>query len=141
MAYVKGIEPVLPRPEVKLTDMAFAPAVRVHKDMDLVFLSGMTAWPLDVDPWNPGATTIPDDIEEQSHLMMKNIQSVLDKIGITWGHVVMMVRFSTENRGAGIAREYLGDWRPSSTTIGVTEIGIPGAKVLYDVVAAAPGRS
>ena len=59
-APVKGLFSVLPRPEV-VARTGYAPGILVSKDMDLVFMSALTAYPFNVDPWNPGEFRLPTD--------------------------------------------------------------------------------
>ena len=138
---VRGIEPILPRPEVPLKDMRYAPAIRVSSDMDLVYFSGMTAYPVEIDPWNPGDYRLPQDLDTQNRLLTENLDSMLRAAGITWQHIIMMVRYTSEDGGRNYMTEKLGDWRPCTTTLRVGDTGVPGAKVLYEVTAVAPRRA
>ncbi len=115
---------------------AFAPGLRISSDMDLLFLSGMTARPPELDAAE--AYDYPDSIEEQTRSVLENIQGVLDEAGITWREVIKIVRFYTEPGGNAIRAEYLGDWQPCSTTLGVDRLPDPGAKIMYDVTAVVP---
>ncbi len=115
---------------------AFAPGLRISSDMDLLFLSGMTARPPELDAAE--AYDYPDSIEEQARGVLENIQGVLDEAGITWREVIKIVRFYTEAGGNAIRAEYLGDWQPCSTTLGVDRLPDPGAKIMYDVTAVVP---
>ncbi len=115
---------------------AFAPGLRISSDMDLLFLSGMTARPPELDLSAPYEFS--DSIEEQTRSVLENIQGVLDEAGITWREVIKIVRFYTEAGGNAIRAEYLGDWQPCSTTLGVDRLPDPGAKIMYDVTAVVP---
>ena len=115
---------------------AFAPGLRISSDMDLLFLSGMTARPPELDVSEPYEFS--DSIEEQTRSVLENIQGVLDEAGITWREVINIVRFYTEAGGNAIRSEYLGDWQPCSTTLGVDRLPDPGAKIMYDVTAVVP---
>ena len=115
---------------------SFAAGIRVSSDMDILFLSGVTARPLDLDPEEP--YEYPDDVEQQTRMTLDNIQGVLDEAGITWTDVVKIVRFYTEAGGNAIRAEYLGDWNPCSTTLRVEQLPEPGAKIMYDVTAVVP---
>jgi enamine deaminase RidA (YjgF/YER057c/UK114 family) len=121
--------------------MAFAPAIKVSSEMDLVYFSGITAYPLEVDPWNPGAYRLPQDMDSQNRMLAENIDRMLRAAGITWQHIIMIVRYVAEQGGANYMREKLGDWRPCSTSLRVTDTGVPGAKVLYEITAVAPRRA
>ena len=115
---------------------SFAPGLRISSDMDLLFLSGMTARPPELDLSEPYEFS--DSIEEQTRSVLENIQGVLDEAGITWREVIKIVRFYTEAGGNAIRAEYLGDWQPCSTTLGVDRLPDPGAKIMYDVTAVVP---
>jgi len=115
---------------------SFAAGIRVSSDMDILFLSGVTARPLDLDPEEP--YEYPDDVEQQTRMTLDNIQGVLEEAGITWTDVIKIVRFYTEAGGNAIRAEYLGDWNPCSTTLGVDALPEPGAKIMYDVTAVVP---
>ena len=138
---VTGLEPILPRPEVALKDMRYAPAIRVSGDMDLVYFSGLTAYPVEIDPWNPGAFRLPQDMDTQNRMLTENIDRMLSAAGITWQHIILMVRYTAEDGGRNYMAEKLGDWRPCTTTLRVSDTGVPGAKVLYEVTAVAPRRA
>lgn len=126
------IQMIQPRP-LRADTTVFAPGLRITSDMDLLFLSGITARPLNLGPSEPW--DYPEDIGEQTRMMMENIQSVLDEAGITWREVIKIVKFYTERGGGAIEDEYLQGWTPCSTSLGVTGLPIPGAKVMYDVTA------
>lgn len=115
---------------------AFPPAIRVSADMGYLFLSGVTARPLDLEPDAP--FDYPDDINEQTRMMMNNIQQVLDEAGIGWRDVIKITRFYTERGGNQIVAEFLDGWNPTTTTLGVDELPMPGAKIMYDVIAVVP---
>jgi len=115
---------------------SFAAGLRISSDMDLLFLSGVTARPLDLSPED--SFEFPDDLDQQARMTLDNIQGVLDEAGITWREVIKIVRFYTETPANDIRAEYLGDWNPCSTTLGVDELPEAGAKIMYDVTAAVP---
>jgi enamine deaminase RidA (YjgF/YER057c/UK114 family) len=140
-AIINGIDPIRPRPEVALKDMAFAPGIRVSRDMDLVYFSGITAYPPDVDPWNPGSFRLPADPAARSKLATDNLDRVLKAAGITWQHIIMQVSYTAPGGGGINFREQMGDWRPCSTSLQVTDTGIPGANALYHITAVAPHRA
>ena len=115
---------------------SFAPGIRVSADMDILFLSGVTARPLDLDPAEPWE--YPEDLEEQARMALDSVQAVLDEAGIGWRDVIKIVRFYTESPANSVRAEYLGDWNPCSTTLGVERLPDPGAKIMYDVTAVVP---
>jgi enamine deaminase RidA (YjgF/YER057c/UK114 family) len=135
---VPGIEPVFHRPGVSLKDLPAAPAIRISSDVDMVYFSGVTAYPANVDPWNPGTYKLPEDAATQEKMVADNIDKVLKAAGITWQHIVLLTRVG-DVRGLTAMRERMGDWRPCRTTRAVST-GIPGAKVLCEITAVAPRR-
>ena len=137
---IAGIEPILHRTGIALRDLPAAPAIRVSSDVDLVYLSGITAYPANVDPWNPGSFTLPDDSAAQQRLVIDNVERSLKAAGIGWNNIILLAL--TGEGAAGLSlREKLGDWRPCRTTRAVAT-GIPGAKVLCEITAVAPrGRN
>jgi enamine deaminase RidA (YjgF/YER057c/UK114 family) len=135
---VPGIEPVLHRQDVTLQQLTSAPAMRVGSDVDLLYFSGMTGYPIDVDPWNPGAFKLPDDPATQEKMLTDNVDRALKAAGITWRHIILMVRTGeVAGRENGSLREKLGDWRPCRTTRTVST-GVPGAKIMCEITAVAP---
>lgn len=137
---VKGIEEIFPRPEVTNRE-AFALGAKVSRDMDLVFFSGITAYPPEVDPWNPGTFKLPADAKTQGKMATDNLDSVLKAAGITPQHILQGVTYTAE-AGAGIDfRERMGNWRPPSTALQVTDTGVPGAKMLRQLTAVAPHKA
>jgi enamine deaminase RidA (YjgF/YER057c/UK114 family) len=137
---VKGIEAVFPRPEV--TDrQAFAHAIHIQPELDVVFFSAITAYPPDVDPWRPGGFTMPADPAERGRLATENLDRLLKAGSMTWEHIVFNVNWTAAPGGAIDFRARTGDWSPCSTTLRVNDTGIPGANVLYQITAAAPHRA
>lgn len=134
-----GIEPILHRPGVALRDLPGAPAIRISGDVDMVFLSGITAYPIDVDPWNPGTFTLPDSVVSQEKMVGDNVERILKAAGLSWQHVVLLDLVG-EVTSARMMQARLGDWRPCRTTRAVGT-GIPGAKLLCEVTAVAPRRT
>ena len=136
---VTGIDPILPRPEV--TDrMAYAPAIRLPRELDLIYFSALTAYPWDVDPWNPGSFSVPADAAARSTMATGNLEQVLNTAGIGWQHIVMNVNYTTPGGGAINFRERWGTYSPCSTSLRVTDTGVPRTNVLYQLNAAAPRR-
>ena len=136
---LKGLHAVFPRPEV--TDRsAFAPAIEISGDLDLLIFSGVSAYPADIDPWNPGSFQVPQDPSARGKLAAENLDRLLNAAGATWEHIVFNVNY-TSAAGSGIdfGARY-GDWRPCSTTLRVKDTGVPGATVLYQITATAPHK-
>jgi enamine deaminase RidA (YjgF/YER057c/UK114 family) len=139
-APVKGLFSVLPRPEV-MARTGYAPAILVNRDMDLVFMSALTAYPFTVDPWNPGGFRLPADAEGRARMTTDNLERIIQAAGITWQHLIFRLSFTAP--GIGGAPEFQqrqGDWRSCSTTLRVKETGVPGVNIVYHMTAAAPRR-
>jgi enamine deaminase RidA (YjgF/YER057c/UK114 family) len=134
-----GIEPILHRSGVALRDLPAAPAIRVSSDVDLVYFSGITAYPANVDPWNPGSFALPDDNSAQQKMLTDNVDRILKAAGISWNNIVLLTVTGEAAPGMSM-RDRLGDWRPCRTTR-VVPTGIPGARVQCEITAIAPRRS
>ena len=139
-APVKGLFSVLPRPEV-VARTGYAPGILVSKDMDLVFMSALTAYPFNVNPWNPGEFKLPADAPGRAKMATDNLERIIQAAGITWQHLIFRVSFTAPGVGGGPNfQERQGDWRSCSTTLRVTDTGVPGVNTLYQMTAAAPRR-
>jgi enamine deaminase RidA (YjgF/YER057c/UK114 family) len=136
---VPGMEPVLPRRDTVLEDMPAAPAIRVSSRLDLVFFSGTTVFPSDVDPWNPGAFAAPQDVDTQEKIVIDKLDNALKAAGITWQHVVLIHRVGEAANGSYL-KQKLGAWRPCRVTR-VLSTGVPGARLMYEITAVAPRRA
>jgi enamine deaminase RidA (YjgF/YER057c/UK114 family) len=139
-APVKGLFSVLPRPEV-VARTGYAPGILVSKDMDLVFMSALTAYPFNVDPWNPGEFRLPTDAAARGKMATQNLERIIQAAGITWQHLIFRVSFTAPGGGGVPFQERQGDWRSCSTSLRVTDTGVPGVNVLYHMTAAAPRRA
>lgn len=135
---VAGIEPIFHRPGVTLKELPQAPAIRITRDVDLVYFPGVTAYPLGVDPFSPGTRKLPDDLAAQEKMVADNLDRMLKAAGLTWQHIVLMAR-TGEVRGVTAMQDRMGDWRPCRTTRAVST-GMPGAKVMVEITAVAPRR-
>ena len=136
---LKGLHAIFPRPEV--TDRsAFAPGIEISPALDLLILSGISAYPPEVDPWNAGSFRVPQDPMERSRMATANLDRILKAAGSTWEHIVFNVNYAAPGGGGiNFAAQY-GDWRPCSTSLRVTDTGVPGINVLYQVTATAPHK-
>ena len=137
---ISGIDPIFPRPEVT-GRTAFSPGIRISSDMDLVYFSGISAYPPDVDPWSPGSFRLPEDGAALSQMATDNLDRVLKAAGIGWQHIVQIVRYTAPGGGAINFNERMGDWRPCSTSLRVTETGVPGVNIVYQITAVAPRKA
>ena len=139
-APVKGLFSVLPRPEV-MARTGYAPAILVGRDMDLVFMSALTAYPFNIDPWNPGEFRLPADAEGRARMTTENLERIIQAAGMTWQHLIFRLSFTAPGVGGGPDfQQRQGDWRSCSTTLRVRDTGVPGVNVLYQMTAAAPRR-
>lgn len=138
-APVAGLASILPRPEI-VTSTGYAPAILVEPSMDLVFVSGLTVYPFDVDPWNPGSFRIPNDPAARATLTAGHLDAVVQAAGISWQHLVFRVSFTAPGGGGVDFAARQREWRSCSTTLRVKDTGVPGANVLYQMTAAAPRR-
>jgi 2-iminobutanoate/2-iminopropanoate deaminase len=136
---VPGIEPILLRPGVALKELPQAPGIRITRDVDLIYFPGVTAYPPDIDPWNPGSYRLPDDLAAQEKMVAGNIDRLLKTAGLTWRYIIVMNRVG-EVRGARWMEDRFGDWRPCRTTRAMPT-GIPGARLMVEITAVAPGTS
>lgn len=136
---IKGIDPIFPRPEVT-ERIAFAPGIKISSDWDMLYISGISPYPPEVDPWNPGTFKLPADPAARSKMATDNLDRVLTAAGATWGHIILQVTYAAPGGGGIDFRAKMGDWRPCSTSLRVTDTGIPGANVVYQITAVAPRR-
>lgn len=139
---MSDIEAIHPRPE-RAAEMPYAPAVEVREPTQILFLSGATALPLyHQHPHIPEETVLPDDIREQTRRALAGIKMVLDERGLTWRHVVKVMKFMTDMREADAMHEVLnaefGDWRPASTLLCVNNLSSPGARIELEMIAVGP---
>src|SRR5205814_1674692 len=76
----------------------------------------------------------------QTRLAMENIKLVLDEVGANWRDVVKVTKYLTDmsdfdGMHATLAT-YFGDWRPASTTLCISQLSSPGARVELDMIIA-----
>ena len=78
-------------------------------------------------------------MREQAHLTFRNIKMSLDAAGVDWGDVIKVTRYLTDMRDMdelnAVQREYLGEHTPASTTLGVSHLTTPWARLEVDIVA------
>ncbi|MDH3233281.1 MAG: RidA family protein [Alphaproteobacteria bacterium] len=123
--------------------MPYAPAVKVKGGGELIFISGATASPLyHSHPHVPEEHIHDDDIAAQTRKCMENIKLVLDHEGMGWQHIVRVEKYLTDIREAdemhAVMNEYMGDWKPSSTLLGVNNLSSPGARLELTMLAFKP---
>lgn len=131
-----------PIPE-RSEELPYSPAVVISGPVDTIYLSGMTAAPLyHSHPHIREEHFHAPDIETQVRRAMDKIKLILEKEGLTLRHIVKMTKYLTDMRdqegASNTVREYLGDWKPASTTICVHCLNQPGARIEIDVIAVRP---
>jgi 2-iminobutanoate/2-iminopropanoate deaminase len=104
-----------------------------------VFVTGQ----MPTDPAAPDAA-LPDGIAAQTDRVMRNLQIVLQGIGLDFSHVLQCRCYLTEFErdfaafNAAYQTWFAPDRRPARTTIGVTALAV-GALVEVDCLARRPG--
>jgi 2-iminobutanoate/2-iminopropanoate deaminase len=127
------IEILHPQPE-KAHLLPYAPVVRVA-DAPLHFLSAVGPLPF-------GETgELPDDIVQQTKMLMANLDAQLTALGLTWHNVVKSIQMVTDIReadsiGAVMAEHYGTAWTPAGTLIQVDALPVRGARIQLDVIVA-----
>lgn len=123
--------------------MPYAPAVVVPPGAALVVISGCHASPVyHHHPHVPEEHVLPTTMREQARRAFENVQMSLAALGLTWRHVIKVTRFLTDMREQDelneVQREFLGDHPVASTTVQVSSLVIPEARVEVEVLAAGP---
>lgn len=93
-------------------------------------------------PHIPEEHQLPGSMREQARRTFDNIKMSLDAAGIGWGHVIRITRYLTDMRDQDelneVQRGYLGEHKPASTTLGVSHLVTPLARLEIEIVAAVP---
>jgi enamine deaminase RidA (YjgF/YER057c/UK114 family) len=121
--------------------MPFVPGIRVRNVGTLLFVSGATANPLyHAHPHDPAELSPPDDIREQTRRVMDNLKMVLDAAGAQFQDVVKITKFLTrmaeQDAAWEVMKEYFGEHLPTSTTVEVSALVVPGLRIEVDLIAA-----
>ena len=124
-------------------DMPYAPAIRVVGAGDMLYISGATASPLyHKHPHVDEEHRHSGDIREQTRRAMETIASILEHEGLRWTDVVKVTKYLTDMRDqdgmVSVMKQYLGDWKPTSTTVCINQLSTPGARVELEMIAAFP---
>jgi len=107
--------------------MPYAPAIKVTGG-SMVFLAGVTAAPVyHSHPHIPEEfAKMPDDMEGQARETLENLRKGLESVGASFADLVVANRFLTDlsmqdtlNR---IWNEYMGDNKPTTTTVQVVQL-------------------
>jgi 2-iminobutanoate/2-iminopropanoate deaminase len=133
------LEAIHPRPPQHA--MPFVPGIRVRGGGSLLFVSGATANPLyHAHPHDPAELTPPDDIHEQARRVMENLKLVLDAAGASFQDVVKITKYLTnmaeQDAVWSVMKEYFGEHLPTSTTVEVSALVVPGLRLEVDLIAA-----
>jgi 2-iminobutanoate/2-iminopropanoate deaminase len=123
--------------------MPFVPGLKVRNAATLLFVSGATANPLyHKHPHDPDEVTPPEDIREQTRRVMENLKLVLDAGGARFQDVVKITKFLTrmEEQDAvwSVMQEYFGNHLPTSTTVEVSALVVPGLRLEVEMIAVLP---
>ena len=122
--------------------MPYAPALLVRRG-SLVFLSGVTAAPVyHSHPHRDEEFDLPPGMREQATCAMENVKKTLEAAGCSLGDVVSATRYLTDvgeqddlNR---VWAAYLGDHRPTTTTVEVSRLATHArCKIEISVIAVA----
>jgi enamine deaminase RidA (YjgF/YER057c/UK114 family) len=132
------LEPVHPQPPQH--EMPFVPGLKVRNADSLLFVSGATANPLyHKHPHDPAELNAPDDIREQTRRVMENLKLVLDASGATFQDVVKITKYLTrmDEQDAiwSVMKDYFGPHLPTSTTVEVSRLVVPGLRLEVDLIA------
>ena len=100
---------------------------------DLVYVSGQSGR-------DPKTDAVSEDVELQTEVCLRNIQTILEAAGSSLSKVVRCGVFLVDMRDFqkmnGVYARVFGDHRPARTTVAVSELPGPGLKVEIDAVAA-----
>lgn len=126
----------------KDVEMPYAPAILVRRGQ-LLFLSGLTAAPVyHSHPHREEEFNLPPGMREQAVLTLENLKKTLEAAGCTLADIVSATRYLTDvaeqdelNR---VWATYLGDHRPTTTTVEVSRLAThPRCKLEISAIAVA----
>ena len=127
--------------------MPFAPGILVTGGR-LLFISGCTALNLyHSHPHRPEEFDFPEDIGEQARRVLDNIRLTLDKCGITFKDIIKVTKYFTDINGQDVVNaimkepQYFGDHLPTSTTVEVKRLVVPGLKLEIEATAVVPDKT
>jgi enamine deaminase RidA (YjgF/YER057c/UK114 family) len=124
--------------------MPFAPGIKVRAGSKMLYVSGCTALPLyHAHPHVPADLHFPDDVREQTRLVMENLKKVLDAAGATFRDVVCADVFVTniddQDKIGEVMGEYFQGHFPTSTMVEVRRLVVAGLKLEVNATAELPG--
>ena len=107
--------------------MPYAPAIKVTGG-SMVFLAGVTAAPVyHSHPHIPAEfANMPKDMEGQARATLENLRKGLESVGASFADLVVANRFLTDlsmqDTLNKIWNEYMGDNKPTTTTVQVVQL-------------------
>lgn len=126
--------------------MPFAPGMLVTGGR-LLFVSGCTAMKLyHSHPHRPEEFVFPEDIGEQARRVLDNIKLTLDASKITFKDIVKVTKYFTDMDGQDVVNkimhepQYFGEHLPTSTTVEVKRLVVPGLKLEIEAIAVVPDQ-
>lgn len=88
---------------------------------------------------DPATGELPDGVEPQTEIAMKNIAAILDAAGLTWADVVKTTCFLAEiadfDAFNGVYKQFVSDGPPARSTFAVKDLP-RGARVEIEAIAA-----
>lgn len=141
MARAAAAFEVIRRPHPHPMPVPFVPGIKTPPGVQLVFASGTTAFPWDHShPHVAEEFVAPEDIREQARRVFEKLRSVLEAAGATFRDVVRITKYLTNldehDAVIEVMREYFGDHLPTSTTVEVRRLVLPGYRLEIDLIAA-----
>jgi enamine deaminase RidA (YjgF/YER057c/UK114 family) len=123
--------------------MPYAPVIRVRPGGDLLFVSGATALPLYHEhPHRHEELDPPEDVREQTRLVMENLTRCLAAAGATWKDVVRTDLFVTDMADQDAIGEVMGPYFdgdfPASTLVEVKRLVDARLKLEMSAIAVVP---
>ena len=120
--------------------MPYAPLIRVRPGGELLFISGATALPLYHDhPHRHEDLDPPDDVQEQTRLVMESLTRCLEAGGATWKDVVRTDVFVTDMEDQDAIGEVMGPYFdgdfPASTLVEVKRLVDPRLTIEISAIA------
>lgn len=110
-----------------------APYSVVTEAQGLVFVSGQVA----IDP-KTGET--PDEVTDQTDLILRNIGSILAELGLSYSDIVKTTVFLSDIRDFGAVNVVYGgffdDEPPARSAVGVADLPLPRFKIEIEAIAA-----
>ena len=111
----------------------YSPAVRAG---DCIYVAGQVS----IDPVS--GQVVAGDVQVETRQVLNNIRGVLDGCGATLADVVKCQVFLTDVKEFAamneVYAEFFGEAKPARTTVAISALPLPGAKVEIDAVAYKP---